>query len=157
MNRELAIPELFQALAEIRNFKDIIVERDRLYQAQFLALEKQTILALSASDKAVTKAEMAAEKRFEGINEFRKTLSDQAAHFMPRLECIAKLDAFSVKLEDLKKELIRRDEFQYRESGRGEERDITRARRIDTGHWVIGLAVAIFVGFMGVAIALFEK
>jgi hypothetical protein len=44
--------------------------------------DKQAIdAALAAAEKAVQKAEMASERRFEGVNEFRQTLSDQAGTF----------------------------------------------------------------------------
>ena len=57
--------------------------------------------ALAAAEKAVTKAEIATEKRFDSVNEFRKTLSDQASGFLQRGEFSAlhkslvdKLDIF---------------------------------------------------------------
>ncbi len=43
--------------------------------------DKQIALALSAAEKAVTKAEAANEKRFDSVNEFRQTLSDQNKTF----------------------------------------------------------------------------
>jgi hypothetical protein len=43
-------------------------------------------MALAASDKAITKAEVTTEKRFEGVNEFRAALSDQSATLLPRSE-----------------------------------------------------------------------
>lgn len=42
--------------------------------------------ALQAAKEAVTKAEMATERRFESVNEFRQTLSDQAGTFISRTE-----------------------------------------------------------------------
>jgi predicted nucleic acid-binding Zn-ribbon protein len=48
--------------------------------------EKALTAAMASAERAVNKAEVSAEKRFEGINEFRKTLNDQAALFMPRTE-----------------------------------------------------------------------
>lgn len=51
------------------------------------AAQKEAIKdALAAAEKAVVKAEAASEKRFEGVNEFRQTLSDQAATFISRSE-----------------------------------------------------------------------
>lgn len=50
-------------------------------------VEKNVDSAYSAADKALTKAEHANEKRFEGVNEFRKALTDQTATFIPRSEC----------------------------------------------------------------------
>lgn len=43
--------------------------------------DKQIALALSAAEKAVTKAEAATEKRFDSVNEFRQTLTDQNKTF----------------------------------------------------------------------------
>lgn len=42
--------------------------------------------AMQAAQAAVLKAEMATEKRFEGVNEFRAQLADQARTLMPRAE-----------------------------------------------------------------------
>lgn len=39
-----------------------------------------------ASQTAIDKSEQASEKRFESVNEFRKTLSDQTNSFLPRVE-----------------------------------------------------------------------
>ncbi len=57
--------------------------------------------AMAAADRAVAKAEGANEKRFEGVNEFRKTLSDQAAGFMQRAEGDARFQALNDKLSAL--------------------------------------------------------
>jgi hypothetical protein len=43
--------------------------------------DKQISLALTAAEKAVTKAETATEKRFDSVNEFRQTLTDQTKTF----------------------------------------------------------------------------
>jgi hypothetical protein len=48
--------------------------------------DKQIALALTSAEKAVTKAEAATERRFESVNEFRQTLSDQAGTFISRTE-----------------------------------------------------------------------
>jgi hypothetical protein len=42
--------------------------------------------ALASAEKAVGKAELAAEKRFDSVNEFRGQLTDQALTFMTRTE-----------------------------------------------------------------------
>jgi hypothetical protein len=47
---------------------------------------EKVALALASADKAVSKAESATERRFEGVNEFRQTLSDQAREFVTRRE-----------------------------------------------------------------------
>ena len=45
-------------------------------EARISALKENVGTALIASDKAVSKAEVASERRFDGVNEFRQTLSD---------------------------------------------------------------------------------
>lgn len=47
---------------------------------------KQVNQAFEAQQSAVQKAEAAAEKRFDAVNEFRQQLNDQALGFMPRRE-----------------------------------------------------------------------
>jgi hypothetical protein len=49
--------------------------------------------ALTAAETAVNKAEVATEKRFESVNEFRKTLTDQTAQFMTRDEVSVRIEA----------------------------------------------------------------
>jgi len=64
---------------------------DRLTDAKFVTFRTlvdsqadKVALALASADKAVTKAEIATEKRFEAVNEFRAQLTDQAARFITR-------------------------------------------------------------------------
>jgi len=61
----------------------VLEERDIQYQQRFDAQEKAVIAALAAADRANTKAELAADKRFDAVNEFRQTLTDQTATFIP--------------------------------------------------------------------------
>jgi len=56
------------------------------FHEHLLQYRNETKAALDSADKAIAKAELATEKRFEGVNEFRAQLSDQSATFMPRLE-----------------------------------------------------------------------
>ncbi len=61
---------------------------------QLRASDQEAIAAaLAAAEKAVTKAEEASSKRFESVNEFRQTLSDQTATFLTRKEAMAALTA----------------------------------------------------------------
>ena len=69
------------------------IATDLRYQQRFDAAEKAVQAALSAADRAVSKAELASEKRFEGVNEFRQTLSDQSRNFLPRGEYSANHDS----------------------------------------------------------------
>jgi hypothetical protein len=76
-------------------------ERDRRYNERFTAQEGANHLALEAAEKAVLKAETAAERRFEGVNEFRQTLSDQARDFITRKEVEALLLGVNATLSRL--------------------------------------------------------
>jgi hypothetical protein len=63
-----------------------IAALDRLTEARSLAQDERVALALTSAQTAVTKAETATEKRFESVNEFRRTLSDQTQEFVTRRE-----------------------------------------------------------------------
>lgn len=76
---------------ELRNREqlDRIIDQigsvDRITDAKFVTFRtlidsqaEKVALALAAADKAVSKAEVATEKRFEGVNEFRAALNDQS-------------------------------------------------------------------------------
>lgn len=65
--------------------------------------DKATGIALAAQKEAILKAENSVDKRLEGMNEFRKTLSDQAAHFIPREEALQRIDALSERVSALSK------------------------------------------------------
>jgi len=93
-----------------RHLLAILDERDRRYAERFeaqqlgvkdalAAQEKAVTAALTAADRAVAKAENASERRFEGVNEFRATLADQAANLMPRAEAEARMRSLSDKLD----------------------------------------------------------
>ncbi len=71
---------------------------ERAVTAAFAAQEKAISAALNAASTAVNKAEAAAEKRFEGINEFRAQLADQQRTLIPRAEADSELRAIREKL-----------------------------------------------------------
>jgi hypothetical protein len=49
---------------------------------RFEAMKAQVEAAFASSQRAIDKADEATEKRFEGVNEFRAALSDQATRFV---------------------------------------------------------------------------
>lgn len=55
--------------------------------------------AQDASDRAVQKAEDAANKRLEGMNEFRAAMGDMQSRFMPRTETEKSLQALDAKID----------------------------------------------------------
>lgn len=64
----------------LTRFTELTKQLDERKVAQEFAINA----ALLSAKEAVLKAEIATEKRFEGVNEFRQSLNDQQALFMPR-------------------------------------------------------------------------
>ncbi len=80
---------------------DKLAEMDRRYEQRFESGQEAVKAALNAAKEAVGKAEYAAEKRFDSVNEFRGQLSDQAATFMPRLEAEQRIAQLAEKIADM--------------------------------------------------------
>ncbi len=83
---EIPSPEFCATRERITALEKMLNEREDRTKERFVALDKNIQIAMVAADKAVTKAELATERRFEGVNEFRQTLADQATRLMPRAE-----------------------------------------------------------------------
>jgi hypothetical protein len=116
------MPERQQAihntLISLREYVDI----------RFDAQEKAVNAALAASDRAVNKAEMASEKRFDAVNEFRAALNDSSRLLMPRSEAEQSYKVLANKVETLETRVNTRED-----RGTGENQG-----------WVkIGLAISI--------------
>ncbi len=88
--------------ARIDHIEKILDERDRRYAQRFEAQQQAlnaalqaakegTANALAAAKEAVNKAEEASNKRFDSVNEFRQTLTDQSTTFMSKPEANARL------------------------------------------------------------------
>ena len=74
---------------------------EKRFEERFEAQKEAVSNALIAADRAVGKAEVASEKRFDSVNEFRAALADQTARLMPRTESEARLSAMAEKLDSL--------------------------------------------------------
>lgn len=94
----------------------LLAEKDLRDQQRFEAQSSAIAAALLAAEKAVSKAESASERRFEAVNEFRQTLSDQAATFMVRAEFEAFRESYAERLTGL---MARIDKAEGRSSGAG--------------------------------------
>lgn len=70
-----------KAVSVLEHVKALLAEKDKRDEQRFQANKEAINAALLAAEKAVVKAEAAAEKRFEGTNEFRAQLDDQAKTF----------------------------------------------------------------------------
>jgi len=76
---------------------------------RFEAQEKAVNAALAAAQKAVDKAETAAEQKFESVNEFRAALSDSSRLNLPRTEFEQVHRTLSDKIDELATRLNARD------------------------------------------------
>lgn len=79
--------------AQIYGLKETLI-------AQIVSQKEAISAALSSADKAVLKAEMASEKRFESVNEFRATLSDQQRDMATKSECDLRFKAVEDRLTE---------------------------------------------------------
>lgn len=85
------LDEIIQLSPKVEQLSERLTALDRLTDAKFITFRtlvdsqaEKVGLALASADKAVLKAEAATERRFESVNEFRQTLSDQASTFVTR-------------------------------------------------------------------------
>ena len=104
-------------VAVIEAHKELHRARDQHVESMFVAARDAVSAALAAADRAVSKAELASEKRFEGVNEFRSALNDNARLLMPRSETEQRITALDEKLIDLTK---RQASIEERTRGKGE-------------------------------------
>lgn len=79
-----------------------------LLDERAVATQRATQAAFESAEKAVNKAEIAAEKRFESINDFREELSTQVATLMTRNEANVRISAISEKIDSLELRVISR-------------------------------------------------
>lgn len=101
----------------LKEYLEVLIDtNDRRYEQRFndtkiavdaalIAADKAVAAALAGQKEAVTKAEVAAEKRFESVNEFRSTLSDQQRMLLPRLEAEVKFVNVEKNFDAMTKEI----------------------------------------------------
>ena len=85
----------------LQHVLSLIGANDHRYEQRFLDQERSVTTAMAAAKEAVLKAENAAERRFEGINEFRAALGDQQRTLMPRTEAEEKFRTLEKQLDAL--------------------------------------------------------
>jgi hypothetical protein len=134
------------SLREVVHLKDAKYETqfkslEAALQAQLISLRENTALAFTASEKAISKAETASEKRFESVNEFRQTLTDQAATFMQRAQVETLLGNLNEKLNLLTARVERGE-------GIGDGSARTKAESTTQNNWAVGLVVAVAVSLV---------
>jgi hypothetical protein len=85
---------------------DKIESNDKRYEQRFESSSEALKKALEAADRAVNKAELANEKRFDSVNEFRATLSDQQITFVRSNEFKLMFDGLTEKIDLLQNQVI---------------------------------------------------
>ena len=102
--------------ARIDALETLLNEREDRTKERFATMKVAVDAALAAADRAVTKAEIATEKRFEGVNEFRETLRDQASTLMPRTEYEVQYTALVEKVAAIDRRLTSMEVSQHNKS-----------------------------------------
>lgn len=74
-------------------------------EAQIKALKDATAIAMTASEKAIDKAEKSDDKRFTLLNEFRATTNDQQANFANKEQTEFRLGALDRQMASIEKAL----------------------------------------------------
>lgn len=74
----------------------------KYFNEKILSLKELSEKALLASDKAVDRAEIISDKKFQSVNEFRESLNDYVHTLMPRKEVELLLKIMASDIEDLK-------------------------------------------------------
>jgi len=83
----------------LKEYFDVVIDKlDEKIEQRFASVKE-----------AVTKAEAATERRFEGVNEFRNTLSDQQRTFLPRKEYEATMSSIDSKINEVGKKVDKLD------------------------------------------------
>ena len=77
-------------------------EHDKALAVALKSQQESQAAALASIDRSVTKAEIAIEKRLEGLNEFRATLSDQQRDLLPRPEFRAVMKGYEDQITVLR-------------------------------------------------------
>ncbi len=83
----------------------LMAANDRRYEQRFAEQKSAVDAALDAASRAVEKAEIAANKRFEGVNEFRGALADQQANLIQRSEVQVMFNALTEKQQASEKKV----------------------------------------------------
>jgi hypothetical protein len=166
--REFADARLDDMRAAVRSQSDdrlrMLDERyatqTKALDAAFKAAEQAVSVALANAEKATAKAEAAADRRLEGMNEFREALSDQTKTFLSRAEynpaheaLAERVSAMNDRVSALELRLTSRlDTAQGRTGGEAESRT---ERRLDIS--LLFQMLTVVVAVAAVIIAVFLK
>jgi hypothetical protein len=115
-----------------------------LMEQRFLMSKEAVTDSIQNAKEAVTKAEDATERRFASVNEFRSTLSDQAAQLMPRAEAQTRFETLQTN--------VARIELDLRGSvSNAGGRSVTSTQFVTAGLAIAAIIVALGVGMLNVS------
>ena len=97
-NDGVDLQDLFES--QIKTLHTLIEANDKNYNQRFESMNEVTKLALANADKATCKAEVATEKRLEGVNEWRRTYEDLTQGFITKSEFNAKWETIQQNRKD---------------------------------------------------------
>lgn len=128
------------AISQREYIERVLVERDKLYAARFLALEREHFAAVSALEKfmlhsfasykeAIAKAESAQQELNVKNNEFRGQLKDQSEMQMPRAEATSMFKSTSDRVTSVESQLEQKLETQAKQV---EQKSDALLKQIDT-------------------------
>ena len=105
MTEQCSLNELQTRLATLESglqaLRDVLTERDLRYTQRASAQDTAVAAALATSKEAVTKAEVATEKRLEVLNELREVVVDQSRDFSRKSEVQLLIDGMEKRIEVL--------------------------------------------------------
>jgi hypothetical protein len=139
--RELRIADTQLFDTKLHDLREVIVHDLTAVEKRFDLSKEAVADALEAAKEAVTKAEDATERRFASVNEFRSTLSDQAAQLMPRAEAQSRFETLGSNMA--------RIELDVRGSiSAGGGKQYATAQFISTGLAIAAIVVSLGLGLL---------
>lgn len=116
-------------------------------EAALESARRETHFANDSAKEAINKAEVATDKRFEGVNEFRKELGDRWARTMPREVAESMMAEFEKRLDKAERDLDKRV---------GAETAVDRRRQTTQpwAIWVAGAALAILIVVVNILVSI---
>ncbi len=123
----------------------LLNEREARTKDRFAAMDRITVAAFAASEKAIEKADAANQRHFGQINEFRAALEDQTQKYLEKSvysaqhEALAsRLDAFATRLHAIEGQIT--------------ANSAAAAAQTRATQWFVGIALALVAPTVGLLV-----
>lgn len=83
------------------HLSSMIAASEKRSEEHILSAEKSALALHASTEKAITKAETATDKRFDNANGFRDAMADQSSTFVSRVEVDQRIGAVADKTADI--------------------------------------------------------